>query len=215
MTHCFGNAPLPPLAKLTVRTFLSDAKAPGYRGAPAGPGVYVKIEGLHTARTAANGAVTFDVPSGPIRIEALVPSDSWGEASANLLGGGAGTVPIVLDEAPESGEETDLVLAEAVDDELPPGAESFTLKFVRDGATVPLTRLDFVDLMDENFNSDLNLNDHFELRGNTMVARNIATLLAAIAGHIKGRDVVLSVDAYDERSGFSHANIIRFRLPPR
>jgi len=62
---------------------------------------------------------------------------------------------------------------------------------------------------------DLNLNDQYELRGNTIVARNVTTLLTAIASRLKQGDVVLSVQAHDECSGFTHPNLVRFRIAAR
>ena len=46
-------------------------------------------------------------------------------------------------------------------------------------------RADSSDLMNKDFNLDRNLNDQFELRGKTVVARNVTTLLTVIASRLK------------------------------
>jgi hypothetical protein len=208
---CVSTSQPPGMAMLTVRASLMDYDKPDSRGAPAGAGVYVKVEGVHVGRTCADGTLTVQVPSGRLRVEALVPSSSWGDMSIDLKPGGSGTVSIALDGDKEVTEETDLVFVEAVDGVIWPTFETFSFKFVHDGVSVPLTKLVDIELFDGNHNSALDLDHLFTLTAGTIVARNSAAVFAALAERAKGdEEIEFRVHAYDAATGFTHANRIRF-----
>lgn len=135
---CIATHQPPALAAMTARTFLMDPDPSSGRRVPEGAGVSITVDGVPVGSTRGDGTLTVKVPSGKLRVNAIVPPNSWGEASIELAPGGSGTASIVLDPDKEIGEDTDVVLAEAVDDIIPATSKSFTLRFMREGVIVPV-----------------------------------------------------------------------------
>ena len=206
--NCLATTRAPALATLTVRTFIYDPEAPGSRRRAPG-GADVEIDGRDAGTTGPDGTLTVRAPSGAIRLTAKIPPGSWGSEEVSLAAGASATVTVVLDPDKEVYEDTDVVLAEAVDDIVPATSKSFTLKFVRDGRLAPVTGNISVDLLDRNENSVKNLNGLFAPEKGVLVAKDPPAVFAALAGQF-GETISFSVMA-DGREG-SHSSVVRFRV---
>ena len=79
----------PPMARLTVRArhVKTEAGQPVQRS--PGAGVYIRVDDIPVGRTAQGGELTVRVPSGQIRITAIVPPHAFGEQFVALPPGGA------------------------------------------------------------------------------------------------------------------------------
>jgi hypothetical protein len=210
LQSCIATAQAPGWATLTVHTFEFDENAPQSRRRPAGAGVYVRVDDTPVGRTGSDGTLTVPVPSGALQVTALVPSTSIGDASVTLPPGGSGTVSIVLHDGKEVAEETDLVLAEAVDDIVPVTSTSFTLQFMRDDVPVPVRRIDHVERLDRFGNFDEDLDELFTVVGGALTATDPASLFRSMAARF-AETITLRVQAVDA-AGFTHANEVRFRV---
>ncbi len=207
---CLDGGQPPELATLTVRTFLLDDTAPDSKGGPAGAGVYIRVDGAPIGQTGADGTLTASVPSGMLTVKAIVPSFSQGEATITLAPGGSGEVSIVLDDGKEVVEDTELVLAETIDGVLPSSFASFTLRFERDDALVPMVRIEQIELLSRDGDIVAQMAGAFALSGGVMAATDLTAVRNLVQGQATNTIAirVLAVDA----AGFSHSNTVRFRL---
>jgi len=203
LRRCTTTASPPALATLTVRALKID-------GTAYGAGVYVRVDEIPIGRTAADGTLQAQVPSGPLRITAIVPPTSFGEASLTLTPSGKASQSITMEDDKEPGEETDLVLVEAKDGVVRPTTPSFTLQFLRDDRRVPLRSIEAVELLNPSSDVDRELRDLFKLAGGAIVAVNVPRLLAALPqpGTSPLRLRVTAIDTEE----FIHSNIVELRL---
>ena len=208
LSRCFAANQPAALATLTITAYRVNPDAPDDRG-PIAAGAYLTIEDVDVGRTGADGTLTLQVPSGPIRIEAFVPPSEWGEAQKDLDEGVRDSASIVLADGKEVGLEVDVSIVEAVRDVIPAKVKSFTMRLTRDGVAVGLKGIDRIYLLDRNYNTDLELEDFFTLDSNMIVARDPGALLAKLGGRT---EIVMAVEAFDSLSDFTYVGMIEFRL---
>ncbi len=192
--HCMSKARPPAFATLTVRTFKEDETKPGNRGQHAGAGVLVRVDDEPVGRTGRNGALTAQVPSGPLLVTAIIPPSEFGYESVTLRAGAAASVSLVLLSAAEPAEESDLDLIEAKDDVVQNTAKSLTLRFTYHDVAVPVTRVEEVEVLTPEGASAGALDEHlFTIRDGTVVATDVRRVLAALGGY--AAPIILRVSA--------------------
>jgi len=209
LRSCLATAAPPPMARLTVRARSVVTEAGQAVERSAGAGVYIRADDIPVGRTSKDGALTARVPSGQLRITAIVPPHAFGERFVDLPAGGVDTATIVLDPDKEVTDETDLVLVEAPAGVLRANAKSLSLRFVEDGRPIVLTRISRIELLDAGGNAVRDLSPLFRVAGTAIAAadpRAVIALAAASSGSVR-----LRVAAAD-RAGFVRSNQIAFTI---
>lgn len=207
--RCVETHRPPPLATLVVRTFLLEPAAPRGVGAPAGAGVLVFAGDTRVGRTGTDGVATVRVPPGKIEVLAQKPLAA-GAAEVALPPGGSGAVSIVLSPDRHDLQVTDLVLVEAPNDIVAAAARSFTFKFMRDGAFVPMTAIDAVEIVDGRRQSLEFLQELFAIAGGAVAATDPGNVRAVVAKYT-GQHIGVHVQAVDA-AGFRHSNVVWLRV---
>jgi hypothetical protein len=207
---CLSSAAPPRMARLTVHARYVDDKAGQQVERSAGAGVYIRVEEIPVGRTSQSGSLTAQLPSGEIRITAIVPPHSAGERFVTLPPGGADTVAVVLDQDKEVADETDLVLAEVHDGVLRADAASLSLRFVDGGRPVPVKRIDAIELLNSAGDVTRDLTRLFRVSGTAMVAADPRAVIAAL-GSDPSVPIRVRVAAADS-AGFVHWNRVEFRI---
>lgn len=146
--------------------------------------------------------------SAPIRVEAFIPPNFWGEATLSPKPGTSNQAEIVFADDKEPSEDTDLEIVEALDGALRPGSSSFTLRFVEGGALVPMLRLEQIEWLDHEGNQQRTITDLFQIAHGVIVAKDPGALLRVLPADDW---VVLNVDALDAAQ-VSHSNRVPFRI---
>ncbi len=208
LRHCLATTEPPALATLTVRV-IGDPRDAANDTMPL-PGARVYVEGVPVGRTNDSGILTARVPSGPIRVEAEVPIDQWGEADISVAPGQSESVEILLSDDTEVSEHTTLVLAEAVDDIVPVTAQSLTLRFMRDGRLAPVIRIDDIEAVDQDGNVRVALEHQFRVARGQIVATTAPRVFEVLAPQFDDT-IVLRVLAIDSEDGM-HQGQIAFRV---
>jgi hypothetical protein len=204
--NCVAKTRPAPLGTLTVRTRAYTEQGPQE---PI-PQMTVWVDAIVIGRTARNGTITARVPSGVIRLTAERSPSWWGQKHVTIRPGQSATVSIDIADGREGGEETPLVLAEAVDDIVPAATKSFTLKFMREGRLVPVIDIEHIELDDPDARSMPNLIELFTVAQGAIVARNTSALFDALAADMD-RTISLLVGATDSAERF-YGNRIAFRV---
>ena len=191
------------MTTLTVRALRIDGRA-------YGAGVYIRVDEIPIGRTAGNGTLQGQVPSGPVRVTAIAPPTSFGEALLTLIPGRRATASVTLDPDKEPAEETDLVLVEANDGVVRRTASSLTFQFIRDDRRVPLRSIEAVELLNPSDDVDRELRDFFTIADGAIAAVDVRRLLAALPrdGPSPIRLRVTGIDTEE----FIHSNIVELRL---
>jgi hypothetical protein len=210
LTSCLSSAAPPPMARLAINARQLEDKAGQVTERPAGAGVYLRVEGIPVGRTSAGGALTAQVPSGGVYVEAIVPPNAWGEGWVTLTPGGTGTMAVTLDPDKEPVDETDLVLVEAHDGVLRANAPSLSLRFVEDDRPVGITRIEAIELLDSDGHVTRDLTGLFHVSGTAMVAADPRAVIAVLASE-PSVPIRVRVTAAD-RAGFVHWNEVEFRI---
>jgi hypothetical protein len=207
---CIATNMPPALATATVHTMRLEFDPNGTSRTVRASGILVTVNERPVGRTGTDGTLTVKVPSGPLRVEAMQPPNSWGEGELDLAPGATGTTTIVLDPDKEVGEDSDLVLAEAEGDIVPASSKSLTLKFMREGTMVPMAAVSYVDV-EARGGGIQSVTDYFRTGADgAVVATDPARLFKAIAAHLDDT-VTLRVYAEDGAGG-SHEDEISFRV---
>ena len=204
---CIATHQPPALATITLQAFFYKPDAANERE-PAGAGITIAVDGVPLGSTGADSTLTAKVPSGPLRVVATI-SPAWGEAFIDLTPGDTTKTVIILDPDKEAGETSDLVLAEAVDDIIAVTTRSFTFKFIRNGAPVPISEISYVAIEFPDGGTEY-LSERFTPGSDGIVARDPSTLFASIARHLT-ETITLRVEAEDTAGG-SHAGTVGFRV---
>jgi hypothetical protein len=118
-----------------------------------------------------------------------------------------------MDDGKEVSEETELVLAEAVDDIIPATATSFTLRFMQNGRPMYVTSVDNIELIDRDGNFEHALDELFTVAGGTIVAKSPAQVFAALAKHF-GETITLRVDSNEVRFRVGQSGLVVTLSPP-
>lgn len=195
---------------LTVRTYLFSELAADGRGAPAGPGVIIRVDSKEVGKTGAGGTAKLQVPAGQHLIETVLYPSSYGQATVTLTAGKAKQVDIILDDSKEPTENTILTLDQLKDGVLARNFTTFTMRFLNGQQTVPLRKLEEVELLDPNGGSSLDLKNLFVLQTNGSI---VATNVNALRNVLLSRSGAIEIDClgYDA-TGRTHANVLRIYL---
>ena len=212
LRNCVTSATPAPLATVTIRVFTEDDTGKDGRGASAGAGVYLDVEGIPIGRTGPRGTLVANVPSGPVEVHATAYPSSWGSAPVDAPPGGSRTVSIVLAGDKEPSEDSDLVLEEAPDAILPAGSASLTLKFIQDDRVVTIEHIDDIELGDAPSDSGEVVEELFTVAGGVIRAADVPAVYERIAQRARiGRSLALVATAVDTE-GRTHYGAVRFQL---
>jgi hypothetical protein len=213
MRSCVSSSQAPGLATVNVRVFRLDGGSLDALGATGGAGVYVRVEGIPVARTAAGGTLRARIPSGPVEVTAVVPSAAEGMQPLAIEPGGFRSISIGLDGDGDVFEETEVTVGEAVKGVLPANSPSLTLKFTDGDRVVPIVVEAEVELLDSSDGVQQNLAPLFTIRRGAIVARDVPAVLAAIRppNDERATTVRLHVQGVDA-DRFTHSNVVEFRV---
>ncbi|QBE61611.1 hypothetical protein [Pseudoduganella lutea] len=171
--------------EVTVYHFSGDPANP--RGAPAGAGVGIVVDGVLRARTDANGRAALLVPATLQAITARLAPVSTGIARLALVPGMAHSTDIVLTDGGQVYADATLRFDAVMQSLLPAGQRTLTGRFIApDGSTVRLAHLGSVELRDaDRDDEDQNVTGKFVLNADgTVYCRDTAVLQARAAnGH--------------------------------
>jgi hypothetical protein len=209
LRSCVARSEPPAMATLTIETFLIDLEVGEHARKPVA-GATIKIEDMPVGRTEDDGTLTVRSPSGPIHVTAELAPTTWGEEYATVPPGGSERLSLQMDPEKEVSEDTDLVLAEAVDDIIPAASTSFTLKFMQDDRLAPVAGALSVELRDRDDNFQRSLDELFTISDGAITAISPAKVFDALAGQ-SGELITLSVYAEDAAE-HTHQARVRFRV---
>ena len=205
LRSCVARSESPAMATLTIEAFLIDPEAGEHARQPIA-GATVKVEDMRVGQTAEDGTLTARVPSGPIRVIAELAPTTWGEEYVTLTPGGSERLSLQMDPEKEVREDTDLVLAEAVDDIIAVTSPSFTLKFMRGDRLAPVVRVGSIDLVDRDENLERSLEELFTVINGAIMARSAANVFDSLAKH-SDETITLSVYAEDAADRIHQARV--------
>lgn len=184
-------------ATLAISVFRYDETTPDGKGAPAGEGVYVFVDGKHLASTDANGKATVTVPAGLVAVQAIVPSTSIAEASVQAAAGATVPLELVLDDSKEVTSSVQLSVSSVSENVLPAVFDSFTITLLDGGAPRAAVSVSEVTLEDDIGNTRVNLTDQFEIDAMGRLQPIDVSVVAAAMARYPGRSMVLRVMAED------------------
>jgi hypothetical protein len=214
--NCLVETSPPPLATLTVRTWMQTAETSQDSWPPAPGGGYIYVDQIRVGRTAADGTATLQIPSGTSDIGIVLaggvcgtPPSCAGSTTVDLPPGGSGTASVVVTDSKDPDEDTDIELVEPVDATLRASTSSFVLKFVSDsGVLVPVTKVTEVWVLDPDGDEHTPLDAAlFRVARGTVRARDLAGLRAVLPA---AGSVLLRVSALD-RDGLVRSGFVRLR----
>jgi hypothetical protein len=209
LRSCVIRSEPPALATLTIEAFLVDPEAGEPTRQPVA-GATIKVEDIYVGRTADDGTLTVRIPSGAIQVTAGLAPTTAGRTDLTVLPGATERLALQMDPEKEMGEDTDLVLAEAVDDIVPVASRSFRLKFMRGDELAPIDSIGSINLVDRHENFERHLDELFAVADGSIVARSAAKVLEALVAHSE-QTIALQVTAEDADGGM-HYGLVRFRL---
>lgn len=208
LRDCLNGAPPVPMATLTVRVFKSLMS--GAAGEPAGAGVIIRVNNVELGLTGADGTATVSVPAGDIVVEARFYPSSSGKAYLTLAANETRQADIVMEDGKEVGEDTELVLDQLQDGVLDRNFNAFTLRFLKDTATVPLQGHFYVELLNPPGSRPTHLESYFSLQPDgTLLASDLIKLKSILQPRAGAIDI--SVEALDQDKRI-HRGIIRLYL---
>lgn len=192
---CVASASPAPLATLEVRTTA---------------GAHVRIDDVPVGRASTSGTLTAAVPSGQVRVTALIPPGEFGEAAVRLQPGGRGAVTISLADGKELADETDLVLLEAADGRLRADTATLRLQFLQDDERpLAVTSIEEVITLDAAGGTATDLTGLFDVSAGAIVAADVRAVIERLSREpspLKMR--VLAADT----EGFVRYNVVEFQL---
>ena len=207
---CVVAAAPDPLSTLTIRTQHVEGNAGRVEEVSAGGGVYVRVDGIPIGRTLPDGTLTAKVPSGSISVSAIVPPNAFGVADVRISPGAIAAATIVLDDAKEPSDETDLVLEEAMSGTLRADTTSLTLQFMTNDRPLAVEEIQEVDVLDDSGVESRDLTRRFAISGTAIVAIDATTMLEALSA-VPSASLRLRVAASDQ-DGFVHDGVVEFRI---
>jgi hypothetical protein len=197
-------------ALLKARAFEFDADAPDSKGPPLAAGVTIRIDGADVGVTDETGALTVVVQPGEHEVTGILPGKAIGSSTFTGTLGQTANVDLLLDFDKEVIEETDLACDEVTGSRLDATFSSLTLRFTRNGATLPMKAIDAIDLVRADGSPISILDGYFEVTPEGAIR---ATHLPALRAQLEAQQaaITLRVMASDE-GGLVHANKLTFYL---
>jgi hypothetical protein len=195
--RCINGLPPGGTANIVVSVFDFDETVEGGKGAPAGAGVYLFVDGKHLAFTDAEGKATLTVPAGTVTLQAIRPSTAIAEDTVLVNAGATVAVEMILDDGKEVTSPVQLAVSGLQEQVLPSTFQSFTITLLENGTPRPVAALVDVVIEDDIGNTLVRITDQF-----TVDAAGVLqpVSLASIANAIRpyaGRSLVLRVMAED------------------
>lgn len=184
-------------ATLAISVFRFDETTPDGKGAPAGEGVYLFVDGKHLASTDGNGQAMVTVPAGLVAVQAIVPSTSIAEASVEAAAGATVPLELVLDDSKEVTSPVQLSVSSVSENVLPAGFDSFSITLLDGGAPRAAVAVSEVTLEDDIGNTLERLTDDFQVDAMGRLQPVALATVAAAVGRHPGRTLVLRVMAED------------------
>jgi hypothetical protein len=136
--------PLPSTGTLIVRVVLDDGA--GGPGESAGAGVIIRLDGREVGVSDGTGIATVSQPAGDYILQAVLPSLAVGEGEVTISALQTTEVTVVLSSDRDLTEPAELVMDELTNGGLSWTTTTVTLRFVRDGVTVPVTTVYSVEV---------------------------------------------------------------------
>ncbi len=201
------NSGLGPSVPVQVHAAFDDGS--GNAGAQVGAGVIIRVDGVEKGITDASSAATIPLLPGSHTLEAVLPSLAIGQQAITVTAGQSNSITVLLDGNRDVIEPSQLTIDELVNGGLPLDTPTLTLRFLKNGATVPMTHLWEVELSsrDPNF-QPIQLTPSFHVTpsgtvatGDTYIVNNVLSTLES--------DAVVDVIASDAR-GFSYEAEVAF-----
>lgn len=178
---------------------------------PTGAGVHIRIDGETLAITGEDSTASFVAPSGTHEITAVEPSMAIGRKSVELVAGETKEITIRLDSDKEVIERTELSLVQKEEGVVDAEFDEFVLRFLQEGETVPLSRVDYIDILAPEGGQPTRIDGLFELEDNgSLVAQNVEELRALLLERAD-EQIEIYAQAYDPE-GFTHGGTVRFHL---
>ncbi len=198
-------------ATLTVSVFAFDETTSDGKGAAAGAGVYLFVDGQHLASTDDDGKAVVTVPAGSVNVQAIVPSSALAEATVQANAGTTVSLELILDDSKEVTSPVQLSVSSLSDSVLPDDFGSFTITLLEGVTPRPAVTVAEVAVEDDIGNTLVHLTDEFEVDAQGRL-RPIAlsTVADAVRAHA-GRSLVLLVSGVDAL-GFTLVGTVPFHL---
>lgn len=197
-------------ATLIVRTFDVDFNAVDERGAPAAGGAIVRINGLESGITGADGTLTLEVAAGEIEVDAIVYPSTSGSRTVTTTAGQRHTADVVLYDSMEPVEPTALEMAEAPDAVLDRTFTTATFRFVEaNDAVVPMKKVYLAELNPEGDSQMLDASWFAPQANGTVSVTNMTAFRNAIFA--ASGEIQLRLRAEDTR-GRLHDAVVTFFL---
>lgn len=201
-------APVSPSAgTLIVRAVLDGGT--GGPGESAGAGVIIRLEGREVSVTDSTGIATITQSAGDYALQAVLPSLAVGESQITITASQTTEVTVVLSSDGNLTEPAGLAMDELANGGLSWMTTTVTLRFVRDGVTVPVTTVYTVEVTtrDPEF-EPLDLTSLFLVTSaGTVQARDAAQVMTNLAA--VRSPAFIRVSASDTR-GFSYEAVLAF-----
>lgn len=184
-------------ATLAITVFNYDETAPDGKGEPAGPGVYLFVDGKHLGSTDSAGQATLTVPAGTVAVQAIVPSTAIAEAT--VAAPARATVPLqmVLDDSKEVTSPVQLSVSGMSGNVLPSTFDSFTITLIDNGTPRAAVAVAEVAIEDDLGNTLERLTDDFQVDALGRLQPLDITVVAKAVAKYPGRSLVLRVMAED------------------
>lgn len=184
-------------ATLAVTAFNYDETAPDGKGEPAGPGVYLFVDGKHLGSTNDAGQATLTVPAGTVALQAIVPSTAIAEATVEAAEGTTVPLQLVLDDSKEVTSPVQLSVSGMNGNVLSSTFDSFTITLIDNGAPRAAVAVAEVAIEDDLGNTLERLTDEFQVDALGRLQPLDITVVANAVAKYPGRSLVLRVMAED------------------
>jgi hypothetical protein len=194
---CINGQPPAGTATVSVAVFDYDETVAGGKGAPAGSGVYLFVDGRNIASTDDNGRAVLTVPAGTVALQAIRPSTSIAQTQLQAAAGSAQSIELILDDSKEVVSPVQLQVGGLQGSVLPADAQQFGIVLLDNGSPRPATHLTRVVVEDDIGNTLREMTDLFVLdAAGAIQPTSVAAVISAFQSY-PGRQLVLRVMAVD------------------
>ncbi len=136
-------------ATIAVSVFAFDETTVDGKGASAGAGVYLFVDGQHLASTDNDGKAVVTVPAGLVNVQAIVPSSALAETTVQANAGTTVPLELILDDSKEVTSPVQLSVSSLNDSVLPSDFDSFVITLLDGGVPRPVVYVAHVDVEDD------------------------------------------------------------------
>jgi hypothetical protein len=132
---------------LNVHAFRYDPALADGKGPALGAGVQIQINGTDAGVTNGCGLFSSPVTPGALNLVGKLPSQAVGSANTTISAGQSLDIDLLLDYDKEATENPPLTAEEVTNQLLNTNFLTLTLRFIKDGAPVPIKTIDSMDLL--------------------------------------------------------------------